>query len=127
MIHFATTLKPIHNNLSKKGWWLFKEEREKGVSFGSKWGTFFQSHNNHTLPASTQPQSKPKTESKPLKPSFSMKVHGCSRENKNELKERKNVRLSHLGSVNNHYKEEKRVLFLQNTKVLGTLMVVLGE
>ena len=40
-----------------------------------------------------------------------MKVHGCSWENKNELKERKKGRLSHLGLVNNHYREEKKALF----------------
>ena len=56
-----------------------------------------------------------------------MKVHGCSWENKNELKERKKGRLSHLGLVNNHYREEKKALFLHNTKVQGSLMVILGE
>ena len=55
-----------------------------------------------------------------------MKVHGCSRENENELKERKNERLSHLGPINNHYREEKWVLFVQH-RVQGALMVVLGE
>ena len=56
-----------------------------------------------------------------------MKAHGSSGENKNELKERKNERLFHLGLVNNHYREEKGALFLHNTKVQGSLMVVLGE
>ena len=56
-----------------------------------------------------------------------MKAHGSSGENKNELKERKNERLFHLGLVNNHYREEKGALFLHNTKVQGSLMVVLEE
>ena len=56
-----------------------------------------------------------------------MEVHGWFGENKNELKERKNERLFHLGLVNNHYREEKGALFLHNTKVQGSLMVVLGD
>ena len=90
--------------------------KEKGASFGSKWETFLQSHNKHTKPSSTQPNPKAnqKQNQNPLKSSFSMKVHGCSRENENEFKERKNERLSHLGPINNHYREEKWVLFVQH-------------
>jgi len=53
-----------------------------------------------------------------------MEVHGWFGENKNELKERKKERLSLLGPVNNHWREEKKPFFLHNTKVQSSLMVV---
>ena len=73
------------------------------------------------------PKANQKQNQNPLKPSFSTKVHVCSKENENELKVRKKRKLSHLKPSNNHYREEKGAFFLHNTKVQGSLMVVLEE
>jgi len=48
------------------------------------------------------PKANQKQNQYSLKPSFSMKIHGCSKKNENELKERKKEKLPHLGTINNH-------------------------
>lgn len=57
MIHFPTTLKPMHNNLSiekdkafltyqTQGTWFEMKKRKKGGNFGSKVEAFFNSASN---------------------------------------------------------------------------------
>ena len=138
MVRFLVTWKRIHNNLSIKKdkasltyinpkWWLFEDERKKEWAFGPSEQLSFNPTTTTLYHHQLNPKANQKYNQNPLKTRFSMKVHGCSWENKNELKERKKGRLSHLGLVNNHYREEKKALFLHNTKVQGSLMVILGE
>ena len=124
LVHFPTTLKSIHNNPKC---WLFDEERKNEWALGPSEELSFNPTTTPLYQHQLNPKANQKKNKNPLKPSFSMKVHGWSRENKNELKDRKNGRLPHLGPVNNHYREEKGTLFLHSTKVQGSLIVVLEE
>ena len=72
MVHFLTTLKPIHNNLSikkDKVFLTYQTEDDGSLKKEGKRSKLWVQVKNFPsiLPASTQPQSQPKIESKPLK------------------------------------------------------------